>query len=681
MKRLSSQFTKAIGTFFIAIALGNSAFNPQLAIAQSAAEYVESGINLSEQNEFVDAIEAYSQSIELDPDNALTYYNRGLAFYHLRQHEPALSDFDRTIELNPDVVQPYMTRALILMYLEDYQGAIADFESATKIDPEKPDAYSGRGFATMLSGQTAEAIPYFNRAIELDPNLAIAYFVRGGAYSELGNRAAAVKDYQQAGRLYQKLENRASFDRVMAIVQDLLPSCHPNCNQAANNGGIPTGEEMMTAPVNSKPIPNLDKRVSFGERILVDQLTNPDKQAGVTAFAVGDFVTAITKLKASLKQYPNDPETLIYLNNARIGNSKSLSIAVSVPVNSVTPIALSMLRGVAQAQAETNNNGGINSIGLKIAIAADDNNPEITKQLGSLLGKNPEILGVVGPYSSDASLVAGEAYKNEKLVAISPTSTSVKLSNFSPYFFRTVPNDTVAAEALANYAIDRLQVKKAAILFNSKSAYSQSLKSEFLLALSQRGGKIVTTIDLSEPDFDATANMAIAEQDNAEVIMLASDTLTLDQALEVVKANNQKLPLLGGDDVLQAKTRAIGGQGAEGMVLASPGYSGSDSTSDFQTRAQALWREEVGWRAASAYDATQTLVTAIADNPTREDIQQALGVFSFTANGASDTVSFLPTGDRLADVELVRLVASPNDKYGYKFVPLSKQPDNSKVKP
>ncbi|MDJ0589713.1 MAG: tetratricopeptide repeat protein [Pleurocapsa sp. MO_226.B13] len=681
MKRSSSKFAQVIGTLLVAIALETSAINAQPAQPQSAAEYLESGINLSEQNKFVDAIKAYSQAIELNPDNALIYYNRGLAFYHLRQHEPALHDFDKTIELNPDVVQPYMTRALILMYLEDYQGAIADFESAAKIDPEKPEAYSGRGFATMLNGQTAQAIPYFDRAIKLNPDLAIAYFVRGGAHSELGNRAAAVKDYQQAGRLYQKLENRASFDRVMAIVKDLLPSCHPNCNQTANNDAILTDREMLASATDSKPIANLEARISFGDKILVDRLTNPDKQSGVTAFAAGDFDTAITKLEASLQKYPNDPEALIYLNNARIGNSKSLSIAVSVPVDSVTPIALSMLRGVAQAQAEINNNGGINGTGLKIAIAADDDNPEMTKQLGSLLGKNPEILGVVGPYSSDASLVAGEAYRQEQLVAISPISTSVKLSNFSPYFFRTVPNDTVAAEALANYAIDRLQVKKAAILFNSKSAYSQSLKSEFLLALSKRGGRLVTTIDLSNPNFDAVESMKTAEENGAEFLMLAPNTLTLDKALEVVKANNQKLPMLAGDDVLQAKTRAVGGQDAVGMVLASPWYSGSDSTSDFQTRAQTLWGEEVEWRAALAYDATQALVTAMANNPTREGIRQTLEVFGFTANGASGTVSFLPSGDRLADVELVRLVASPKDKYGYTFMPLSKQPDNSKVKP
>ena len=477
--------------------------------------------------------------------------------------------------------------------------------------------------------------------------------MRGGAYYELGDRPAAVKDYQQAGKLYQKLANPASFERVMAIVRDLLPSCYPNCNQITSNDSIPTDTDLLATATESPPIANLGDRVSFGSRILVSELTNPDKQAGVQALAAGDFVTAITKLEASLKQYPNDPEALIYLNNARIGNSKSLSLAVSVPVDSVTPIALSMLRGVAQAQAETNSNGGIGGIGLKIALAADDNNPEMTKQLGSLLADNSEILGVVGPYSSDASLVAGEAYREEQLVAVSPISTSVKLSNFSPYFFRTVPNDTVAAEALANYAVDQLQVKKAAIFFNSKSAYSQSLKAEFLIALSQRGGKLVTAIDLSEPNFDAAASMQIAEENGAEVLMFAANTLTLDQALEVVKANNRQLPMLGGDDVLQSKTREIGGKDAVGMVVTSPWYSGGDSNSDFQTRARSLWGEEVSWRAALAYDATQALIAAMEQNPTRGGIQQALSKFGFAANGASGTVSFLPSGDRLTDIELV----------------------------
>ena len=54
-------------------------------------------------------------------------------------------------------------------------------------------------------------------------------------------------------------------------------------------------------------------------------------------------------------------------------------------------------------------------------------------------------------------------------------------------------------------------------------------------------------------------------------------------------------------------------------------------------------------------------------------ISHAYGCYnpSFSAKGASGTVSFLASGDRLATVELVRLVASPSEQYGYNFVPLS----------
>ena len=671
MKSSSSKFTQIIGAFLITIALETTGINAQPVQPKSAEAYLERGINLSEQNEFIDAIEAYTQALELDPDNALAYYNRGLAFYHLRKHEAALADFNKTIELKPEVAATYKKRGLILMYLEDYEGAIADFERAAKLTPDDANVYLSKGFATVLDGKIEQAIPDFDRAIKLDRNLAIAYFLRGGAYSELGERQAAVADYQQAGRLYEKLENRASFDRVMAIVRDLVPNCYPNCNRTTGNDSIPTDRDLLSSPTASPLLANLGERVSFGETILVDRLTNPDKQAGITAFAAGNFTTAATKLEASLQQYPNDPEALIYLNNARIGNNKSHSIAVSVPINSLTSNALEILRGVAQAQAETNRKVGVNGTGLKVAIAADNNNPEMTKQLGSILGGNPDILGIIGPFSSDAALVAGEVYKQEQLVAISPTSTSVKLSNFSPYFFRTAPNDTVAAQALANYAIDELQVEKAAIFFNSKSGYSQSLKEEFLAAISQRGGTIVTAIDLSNPNFNATESIDLAKENSAEVVMLAPDTPTLDKALEVVKANNQKLPLLGGDAVLQAKTREIGGKNAVGMVVASPWTSVAQSQSDFLVRARSLWGEEVSWRTALAYDASQALIAAVEDNPTRVGVQQALTAFDFSVRGASGTVKFLPSGDRVATVELVRLVSSPNDKYGYNFVPLS----------
>ncbi|MEL0591761.1 MAG: ABC transporter substrate-binding protein [Planktothrix rubescens PR223] len=121
------------------------------------------------------------------------------------------------------------------------------------------------------------------------------------------------------------------------------------------------------------------------------------------------------------------------------------------------------------------------------------------------LVKNPDVLGVIGHYASDVTLATGKVYQAGKLVAVSPTSTSVKLTGSSDYIFRTVPNDSVAAKALADYMQKQLNKKNAAIFYNSQSDYSESLKSEFVKFLRQQGGEVSSKLifDLSDPNFNA----------------------------------------------------------------------------------------------------------------------------------------------------------------------------------
>ena len=117
MKHLPVKLIQIFGAFLITIALPTTSLKAQPVKPNSAESYLEQGINLSEQNEFVNAIEAYTQAIKLNPNNALAYYNRGLAFYHLRNHSAALEDFNQTIQLKPDIAVAYKNRGLIFMYL------------------------------------------------------------------------------------------------------------------------------------------------------------------------------------------------------------------------------------------------------------------------------------------------------------------------------------------------------------------------------------------------------------------------------------------------------------------------------------------------------------------------------------------------------------------------------------
>ncbi|MEH2176239.1 caspase family protein [Nostoc sp.] len=79
-----------------------------------------------------------------------------------------------------------------------------------------------------------------------------------------------------------------------------------------------TPKDKIKPVVNScvKEEYTLGDRISLGEEILLKPDTNPDKKAGVQAFANSDCKTAIEKFDAYRKTNSTDPEALIYLNNA-----------------------------------------------------------------------------------------------------------------------------------------------------------------------------------------------------------------------------------------------------------------------------------------------------------------------------------------------------------------------------
>ncbi len=428
-------------------------------------------------------------------------------------------------------------------------------------------------------------------------------------------------------------------------------------NQSANN--LPTTDNRSIAD-----------RISFGEKTLTSGDATPAKKEGVQALANQNYAQAIASLEKSLKINRNDPIALIYLNNARIASDKSYNIVASVPLGTDPNSALEILRGIAQAQNAINTSGGIKGVPLKVGIANDDDNPEISKQIAASLVKNADVLGVVGPNASDTTLAAGDIYSSGKLVAISPTSTSVKITNFSPYIFRTVPSDFMAARSLANYMVKNLQKTQAAVFFNSQSNYSQSLKTEFVSSVSLEGGQVPSEFDLSQSNFSAAKSLEQATQQGAEVLMFATNTETLDRALQVVQINQKRLSLLGGDDVYTVKTLEVGGEQASGMVVAVPWHIEGDGNSKFPETSRQLWGGDVSWRTAMAYDATVALIAALEQNPTRSGVQQALSASNFSAMGASGAIRFLPSGDRTSPVQLVKIVPGKRSRTGYDFEPL-----------
>ena len=416
---------------------------------------------------------------------------------------------------------------------------------------------------------------------------------------------------------------------------------------------------------------DLASRKSEGEKILITSEINPDKEQAIAAIAKKDYATAITKWEDSLSKQRSDPEAVIYLNNAKIGDQKSLSIAVSVPIGGNLNVAKEILRGVAQAQIDINSQGGINGIPLKIAIVNDDNKIEIGTKVAQSLVQDQSILAVIGHNSSEVSIATVPTYQAGGLVMMSSTSTAKELSGAGSYIFRTVPSVRFQANALSQYVVKQQNKKNIGICFNATAKASQSLQEEFTAAVFSDGAKISrVNCDLSNPNFNADKVIEEMLNDRVDALLLSPGVEKIEKGMEIAVIARNRLLLLGDGTLYTFKTLQLGQGAIADMVLTVPWHPEFLVNNPFAGKAVKLWGGDVNWRSATSYDATLAIAGGLRKNATREGLQQALSSNTFEIEGAAGKITFQPSGDRANPSILVKVSKGDRSGVGYDFVPL-----------
>ncbi|NET45610.1 bifunctional serine/threonine-protein kinase/ABC transporter substrate-binding protein [Okeania sp. SIO2B3] len=434
----------------------------------------------------------------------------------------------------------------------------------------------------------------------------------------------------------------------------------------------------------------LNDNLSCGEEIMIPGSAPTEKEEGVKAFADGDYLQAVKLLEIARKKYFNDPEILIYLNNARLAasNTDTYTIAVVASMTGESQAlnySLEKLRGVAQAQNAINlSDNLIGGKGLTVILVDDGNSPEQAVKVANSLVLTGQVLAVIGHTFSEITMKVAPIYEQNKLVLISPTASASKLSNSNDFFFRMIPSDATMTQAMASYLINQStdEQQKVALFDNPNDIYSESLKNQFMVSFSAGGGKIVKDMneifDLSRTSFNASAAIDRADKQKATAIVLLPDISTLAKAIEVIKANWQlNLPIITGENLYSNYTLKFGAQEAEkNVVVATPWHSLNSPDPDFPLQAKNIWGGTVSWRTAFAYDAARALITALGTLPERKELnrialQQILASENFSSEGATGEITFLPSGDRLESrIIFTKVVKSSCSPLGYTFLPL-----------
>lgn len=157
--------------------------------------------NLYNLGKYEEAITYYDKAIQIDPNYAFAWRNKGLSLNMLGNYEEAISCYDKAIELDPDYVGAWNDKGLVFDKSGRYEEAITCYDRALDVDSGFVDALNNKGSALLNLGRHKEAIEYYDKALKISPDYVYAWNARGVALENIGEYNEAMKCFDKAVEL------------------------------------------------------------------------------------------------------------------------------------------------------------------------------------------------------------------------------------------------------------------------------------------------------------------------------------------------------------------------------------------------------------------------------------------------------------------------------------------------
>lgn len=193
--------------------------------AQSAGSYLplspaqsihNSAADALMQGRYLEALEGFSTVIELEPSNALAYYNRGNAHYFRREFELALKDFDSALKLKPGFAPAAMNRGVVHSNMGLLDEALKDLDLAVTLDPANPDVFFNRAIVHIKRGSMPQALGDYDKIVQLDvpgPDLAAARTRLNALLSRVDEVGVVGKERNK--RIIEEMDHARSVEQFM----------------------------------------------------------------------------------------------------------------------------------------------------------------------------------------------------------------------------------------------------------------------------------------------------------------------------------------------------------------------------------------------------------------------------------------------------------------------------------
>ena len=142
---------------------------------------------------------ALGASPQETPTDVAGWVNLGNQLYRQEQFEQALFAFEQALNQQPDLYQAWYGQAQVLSTLGDYPGALAAYSRVLTLQPDFSQALRDRALVQILAGQPERAVDDLDDVVQTTPQDYVAWYLRGNLFWKYqGWHEAALGSYDRA---------------------------------------------------------------------------------------------------------------------------------------------------------------------------------------------------------------------------------------------------------------------------------------------------------------------------------------------------------------------------------------------------------------------------------------------------------------------------------------------------
>lgn len=214
--------------------------------------------------------------------------------------------------------------------------------------------------------------------------------------------------------------------------------------------------------------------------------------------------------------------------------------------------------GVAEVESvkiaveEINAAGGVLGRPLEVTMYDCRTRQEDMVNAARRLVEQDKVTAVIGPSGSGLCIAAAPIFNRGHVphlgtLPTNPLVTVDEQGKVRPYNFRICFLDPYQGRMMAFFAAKDLNAKKAAILYDVSSDYSQGQREFFVASFKEYGGEIVADEGFRGEDVDFRSQLTNMKESGADVLIFPYMGKSLPLAVKQARELGLELPIVGGD--------------------------------------------------------------------------------------------------------------------------------------